>query len=73
MYRPHISRENSELFPRLSAIASRGEIEEIGRAMAAAALDALGEQGFAGPLADLAEIERTPEIHDVRHYTIGYG
>lgn len=73
MYRPHISRENSELFPRLSAIASRGEMEEIGRAMAAATRDALGEQGFAGPLADLAEIERTLDIHNVRSYTIGYG
>jgi hypothetical protein len=73
MYRPHISRENSELFPRLSAIASRGEIEKIGQKMATATRGALGEQGFAGPLADLAEIERTLDIHDVRGYTIGYG
>jgi hemerythrin-like domain-containing protein len=73
MYRPHISRENSELFPRLSAIASRREIDEIGQKMAAATRDALGEQGFAGPLADLAEIERTLDIHDVRSYTVGYG
>lgn len=73
MYRPHISRENSELFPRLSAIASRSEIEKIGQKVAAATRDALGEPGFAGPLADLAEIERTLDIHDVRNYTIGYG
>lgn len=73
MYRPHISRENSELFPRLSAIASPREIEKIGREMAAATRDALGEQGIAGSLADLAEIERTLDIHDVRSYTVGYG
>ena len=73
MYRPHVSRENSELFPRLSAIASRGIIEEIGRTMAVATRDALGEQGFAGPLQELAEIERSLDIHDVRSYTIGYG
>jgi hemerythrin-like domain-containing protein len=73
MYRPHISRENSVLFPRLSAIASRGVIEEIGVKMAAATREALGGQGFAGPLRELAEIERSLDIHDVRGYTIGYG
>lgn len=57
----------------MSAIASRGEIEEIGRKMAVATRDSLGGPGFAGPLADLAEIERTLDIHDVRSYTIGYG
>jgi hemerythrin-like domain-containing protein len=73
MYRPHLSRENSELFPRLSAIASRRAIGEIGEKMAIATRDALGEPGFAGPLRDLAEIERSLEIHDVGGYTIGYG
>ncbi|HEY3272240.1 MAG TPA: hemerythrin domain-containing protein [Methanocella sp.] len=73
MYRPHISRENSELFPRLSHIATPGVIDDLGGKMAESTRESLGEQGFAGPLRELAEIEQSLDIHDVRSYTIGYG
>jgi hemerythrin-like domain-containing protein len=73
MYRPHISRENSELYPRLFHITTRGVIDDIAGKMAMATREALGEQGFAAPLQELAEIEHSLDIHDVRGYTIGYG
>jgi hemerythrin-like domain-containing protein len=73
MYRPHMSRENTELFPRLSGIASRDAIGEIMNKMDVATRDVLGDQGFAGPLRDLAELEQSLDIHDVRDFTIGYG
>jgi hypothetical protein len=73
MYRPHISREHSDLFPRLLDIATGGDMENIIGKMAASTREALGEQGFAGPLRDLAEIEHILDIHDIRGYTIGYG
>jgi hemerythrin-like domain-containing protein len=73
MYRPHLSRENSDLFPRLSRIASREELDDIARNMSATTRDVLGEEAFAGQLRAMAEIEQSLEIHDVRSYTIGYG
>jgi hemerythrin-like domain-containing protein len=73
MYRPHISRENSELFPRLFRITTRGAIDDLAGKMAGATREALGEQGFAGPLREVAEIEHSLDIHDVGSYTIGYG
>jgi hemerythrin-like domain-containing protein len=73
MYRPHISRENSELFPRLFHIATRSAIDDIAGKMAESTREALGKHGFAGQLREMAEIEHSLDIHDVRSYTIGYG
>lgn len=73
MYGPHLSRENSDLFPRLSQILSQEELDDIARKMSATTRDVLGEDGFAGQLRAMAEIEQSLEIHDVRSYTIGYG
>jgi|AGTN01.2.fsa_nt_gi Hemerythrin HHE cation binding domain. len=72
MYRPHMSRENSELFPRLPEIATQEAIGDIARKMSAATKGVIGEQGFEGSLRDLAEIEHSLGIHDVRGFTIGY-
>ena len=41
--------------------------------MAGATREALGEQGFDGPLRELAKIGHSLDIPDVRSYTIGYG
>jgi hemerythrin-like domain-containing protein len=73
MHQPHISRENSELFLRLFHIATPGVIDDITGKMARATREAIGEQGFAGPLRRLAEIENSLDIHDIRSYTICYG
>jgi hemerythrin-like domain-containing protein len=73
MYRPHISREDSELFPKLSRIASPEAMADIARNMGTVTRDALGEEGYAPSFRALAEIEQVLEIDDVRGYTIGYG
>jgi hemerythrin-like domain-containing protein len=73
MYRPHMSRETTELFPRLYDIASDGTIEDLSSKMHAAEQKLAGEKGFSGMLLDLAEIEQSLEISDLASYTIGYG
>jgi hemerythrin-like domain-containing protein len=71
MYRPHLSRENSELFPKLSHIAPPETVADIARRMEESTQDALGGDGFAGPLRELAEIEQSLDINDLRGYTVG--
>lgn len=73
MYRPHIARENTELFPKLYDIASAGSIGSIAEKMASAATETSGKNGFGNILRDLAEIEQSLGIHDISEYTIGYG
>lgn len=73
MYRPHMSRENTELFPRLYEIAREGKILEIGEKVRSREQRLLGEKGFEGLLHDLAEIEQSLGIGDLASYTIGYG
>jgi hemerythrin-like domain-containing protein len=73
MYRPHISRENTELFPRLFEIAGEEKIREIGEKVRRTEQQSLGEKGFGGLLHELAEIEQSLGIGDVAGYTIGYG
>jgi len=73
MYRPHMSRENTELFPRLYEIADEEKIREIGENIRREEQRSLGEKGFSGLLHDLAEVEQSLGIGDVACYTIGYG
>lgn len=73
MYRPHMSREDTELFPRLYRIADEVKIRKIGENIRSAEQRSLGEKGFSGLLHDLAEVEQSLGIGDVAGYTIGYG
>jgi hemerythrin-like domain-containing protein len=73
MYRPHMSRENTELFPRLYEVAREEKIMEIEEKVRSTEQRSLGEKGFGGLLHDLAEIEQSLGIGDVASYTIGYG
>jgi hemerythrin-like domain-containing protein len=73
MYRPHMSREDTEMFPRLYEIASARQIRETGEMMRSAERQSLGEQGIDGLLRELYEAEQSMGIDDVAGYTIGYG
>ncbi|MGA9141126.1 MAG: hemerythrin domain-containing protein [Methanocella sp.] len=73
MYRPHMSREDTELFPRLYEIVPADMVSETGEMVRSTERQSLGEKGFDGLLHDLSEIEQSMGIGDVAGYTIGYG
>ncbi len=73
MYRPHMSREDTELFPRLYEIATAGQVRETGGMVLNTERQSLGKNGFDGLLRDLSEVEQSVGIGDIAGYTIGYG
>jgi hemerythrin-like domain-containing protein len=69
MLRPHMSRENSVLFPALYMVASKEQIEEIGEKMEEEEHRLLGRKGYGGLLERVFDIERSAGTYDLSRYT----
>ncbi len=69
MYLPHISRENTILFPAFFDIVSREYIQEIKEKMEDEEEQALGDTGFRGLIGRLSELEKQVGCHDLDQYT----
>jgi hemerythrin-like domain-containing protein len=69
MYRPHAAREDTELFPALRKIVSAHEFDAIGEDMEKQEHRHFGEDGFEKTVAQVAGLERTIGINDLRKFT----
>jgi hemerythrin-like domain-containing protein len=69
MYRAHIAREDTVLFPELHAIVSRQEYAEIGEKFEIAERQLVGDQGFEHAVIQVAELERAFGIDDLAALT----
>lgn len=69
MYLPHISRENTILFPTFFDVVSSEYIQEIKEKMQDEEEQKLGETGFRGLIGRLSEIEKQVGCHDLPQYT----
>jgi hemerythrin-like domain-containing protein len=69
MYLPHISRENTILFPTLFDIASPKYIRDIKKRMEGEEEKVLGETGFRGFVGRVAALEKEAGCHELSQYT----
>lgn len=69
MYRPHAAREDTILFPALRHIVSPSELAVLGEKFEEIEQERFGEGGFAAVVEEVAELERTLEIHDLSRFT----
>ena len=69
MYLPHISRENTILFPAFFDIVSGDYIRDIKEKMEDEEDIKLGETGFRGLVGRVSEIEKQVGCHDLAQYT----
>jgi len=69
MYLPHISRENTILFPAFFDIVSSQYIKDIKEKMEDEEDIKLGETGFRGLVGRISEIEKQVGCHDLAQYT----
>jgi hemerythrin-like domain-containing protein len=69
MYLPHISRENTIVFPTFFDIVSNEYIQDIKEKMEDEEEQALGDTGFRGLVGRVSEIEKQVGCHDLEQYT----
>ncbi len=69
MYLPHISRENTILFPTFFDIVSPEYVGEIKKKMEDEEEEILGETGFRGFVGRIAELEKEVGCHELSQYT----
>lgn len=69
MYLPHISRENTIVFPTFFDIVSSEYIRDIGEKMEDGEEEALGNTGFRGFVGRVAELEKEVGCYDLSQYT----
>jgi hemerythrin-like domain-containing protein len=69
MYRPHAAREDTDLFPKLRAIVSPQEFAAIGEDMEKQEHQHFGDDGFEKTVAQVAALEKTMGIADLRQFT----
>jgi hemerythrin-like domain-containing protein len=69
MYLPHISRENTILFPTFFDIVSSEYIQDIKKKMEDEEEKVLGETGFRGFVGHVAELEKEVGCHELSQYT----
>jgi hemerythrin-like domain-containing protein len=69
MYRPHAAREDTDLFPKLRSIVSAHEFDAIGEDMEKQEKQKFGDDGFEKVVAQVAELERSIGIDDLRKFT----
>ncbi len=69
MYLPHISRENTIVFPTFFDIASKEYIHDIKEMMEEGEEEVLGDTGFRGLVGRVSELERQVGCHDLSQYT----
>jgi hemerythrin-like domain-containing protein len=69
MYRPHAAREDTVLFPAFREIVSAREYAELGERFEDREHALLGQDGFEGMVAKVAELERGLGIGDLARFT----
>ena len=69
MFRPHVAREDTVLFPRLKKILGKG-YDELGDRFEAEERARFGTDGFEGQVAKIAAVEAALGIDDLRIYTV---
>ena len=69
MYRPHESREDTVLFPALRTILKPKQVTELGERMEEDEHKVLGDEGFEKAVAEVASIEKTLGIYDLKQFT----
>ncbi|MBD3344883.1 MAG: hemerythrin domain-containing protein [Chitinivibrionales bacterium] len=69
MYRPHMAREDTELFPALYALLGSEGVKKMGESFEKEEHRLLGEKGFKGVVKEIASIEKQLEIQDLAAVT----
>ncbi len=69
MYRPHEAREDTVLFPTLRTILPPKQVQSLGDRMEEAEHKVLGDEGFEKSVAQVAAIEKSLGIYDIRQFT----
>jgi hemerythrin-like domain-containing protein len=69
MYRPHAAREDTVLFPAFHKLVSRGEYDALGEQFEDEERRRFGQDGFESVLEEVARLERTLGIDDLRRFT----
>jgi len=69
MYRPHMAREATDVFPTLRHLVTADEYAEIGEEMVKRERQALGADGFEKVAKQVAEVEQVIGIQDIAVFT----
>ena len=69
MYRPHEAREDTILFPALRTILKPKQVTDLGERMEEDEHKVLGDEGFEKAVAEVASIEKTLGIYDLKQFT----
>ncbi len=69
LYRPHVAREDTDLFPTLRSIVTPAEFEAIGEAMEKQEGQLLGADGFEKVAKKVEAIEKKLGTHDLSQFT----
>jgi hemerythrin-like domain-containing protein len=69
MYRPHMAREATDLFPTLRHLVTADEYAEIGEEMDKRERQALGGDGFEKTAKTMAEVEKVIGLEDIGVFT----
>ena len=69
MYRPHMAREDTVLFPAFREVVGPTAYRELGEQFEQEEHSRLGERGFAAAVAEIARLEHTLGIGDLAQYT----
>jgi hemerythrin-like domain-containing protein len=69
MYRPHMAREATDLFPTLRQLVTADEYAEMGEEMAKRERQVLGADGFEKVAKQVAEVEKVIGIQDIGVFT----
>jgi hemerythrin-like domain-containing protein len=69
MYRPHASREDTELFPAMRDILSAKQVEAMGDEFEKEEGRLFGDKGFENIVKQVAEVEKYMGMYDLDQYT----
>lgn len=69
MYRPHAAREDTVLFPAFREVVGEHEFHALGESFEDEEHKLFGKAGFEGVVAEVAALERTLGIEDLKQFT----
>lgn len=69
MYRPHASREDTELFPAFHDLVGERAYRELGEQFEDREKRTLGASGFEGAVGEVGKLETELGIHDLARFT----
>jgi hemerythrin-like domain-containing protein len=71
MYEPHAAREDTVLFPAFQALFTEKEFDALGDRFEEKEHAVLGDAGFEGAVAQVAQLEKALDIYDLAQFTAG--